>query len=265
MNPRRAIGIVLISCFVAAAIWYPAPAASKGTDTSDIWWIHTESGWGIQLVQNNYTIFATLFVYGPDGQPTWYTATLTYQGSYNWNGPLYKTTGPWFGAPLFDPSNVTVTAVGVMSFNMPTIDFGTLIYTVNGVQVLKKIERQLLVYEDFNGTFSGVMNQIGTGLACSPAENVNGASTTFTITQSGTAMTIVTKALGDTCTFPGTYSQAGHFGRLTGTYLCVSGANGMFDFVEMVRNSYDLRMRTKLTPAADCTITGHMVGLQPEQ
>lgn len=77
-----------------------APAAlAKTTDYSDLWWISTESGWGIQLVQQNNTIFATMFVYGPDGQPAWYSATLFYRGTntFTWSGTLYKTTGPWFG------------------------------------------------------------------------------------------------------------------------------------------------------------------------
>ena len=77
-------------------------------------------------------------------------------------------------------------------------------------------------------------------------------------------MTVVVTGNSDTCTFPGTYSQTGHFGRLIGTYLCTSGANGTFDFFEMVRNAFDFRMRTKLVPRPNCTINGHFVGVQPE-
>ena len=54
-------------------------------------------------------------------------------------------------------------------------------------------------------------------------------------------MTIVTVANGDTCTFPGTYSQRGHFGRSLGNYVCTSGASGTFDFYEMIHNFSDFR------------------------
>ena len=97
MKSCPAFGTVVTPCVFAFALSYGSPATSKTTDQSDIWWVHTESGWGIQFVQNDNTIFATLFVYGPDGQPTWYSATLGYQGSLTWSGTLYKTTGPWFG------------------------------------------------------------------------------------------------------------------------------------------------------------------------
>jgi hypothetical protein len=84
---------------VSAALVFGSSAAAKTTDESDIWSVVGEDGWAIQLIQNDNTIFATLYVYGPDGLPTWFTATLLYQGSFNWSGTLYGTTGPWFGAP----------------------------------------------------------------------------------------------------------------------------------------------------------------------
>lgn len=264
MKAFRGIGIVATVCALALTLSYgsPATAGSKTTDTSDLFWVHTESGWGIQLVQNNNTIFATLFVYGPDNQPTWYSATLTYQSSLNWSGTLYRTTGPWFGAAAFDPVAVTAIPVGTMSFNAPKIASGTLIYSVNGVQVLKTIERQLLVYEDFSGSYAGVLGQKGTGLGCKPADSFDAANVTVQIAQSTTAMTIVTNANGNQCTFPGTYSQTGHFGGVIGSYTCTNGTGGTFDIFEMVRTHADFRARMSVTPAIDCTIKGRMVGLE---
>lgn len=264
MKTCKAVGLFLAVCtFVAfSSLYAPPGAATKTTDQSDLWWVHTESGWGIQLVQNNNTIFATLFVYEPDGQPTWYSATLTFQGSFNWSGTLYKTMGPWFGAQPFDSSTVTYLPVGTMSVNNPSVASGTLIYTVNGVQVVKAIERQLLVYEDFNGSFSGVMSQQGSGLPpCSPADNTDAASAAVNVTQDGISMTVVITARGDTCTYPGTYNQFGHFGTVVGSYICTSGATGTFNFFEMVRNFSDFRARTSITTAAGCTLKGYLLGL----
>src|SRR5438874_11791280 len=105
---RGTLMVLLVASLGAA----PNRASAKTTDQSDLWWIPTESGWGIQFVQEETTIFATMFVYGPDGNPTWYVATMDYVGFLTWTGKLYATTGPWFGTIPFNPNTVTVTAVG---------------------------------------------------------------------------------------------------------------------------------------------------------
>ncbi|HET9830929.1 MAG TPA: hypothetical protein VFP91_04450 [Vicinamibacterales bacterium] len=262
MNPRKWIAIVLTACLIAATSAYGPSATSKTTDFSDIWGVPGEPGWALEIVQNNYTLFATLYVYGPDGQPNWYSAALNYQGSFDWSGTLYRSTGPYFGTVPFNANDVALSEVGTMSLVFPLISSGTLIYSVNGTQVSKGIVRYLLAFEDFNGNYSGVMSQQGTALLCSPADNVTAAPAAVQITQNGTAMTVVSAAQGDTCNFPGVYSQSGHFGRVVGTYVCASGATGTFSFFEMVRNYSDFRARTSITTASGCTLTGNLVGLQ---
>jgi hypothetical protein len=264
MSTRRSVGTVLAACVfaVTTSLAPSAAAITKTTDNTDLWWIHTESGWGIQLVQNHNTIFATLFVYGPDNQPTWYTATLPYQGSGVWSGGLYKTTGPWFGAGVFDPSTVTASAVGTMSVTPGSIATATLAYTVNGVSVTKAIERQLLALENFSGSYAAVYGQqAGTGTGCNAADAFDALPASVQITQSSSAMTLVIVANGDTCSFAGSYSQTGHFGRAFGSYTCTSGASGTFDFFEMVRTHADFRARTSITKSG-CTIKGRMIGLE---
>jgi len=264
MNLSTALRGASMVLLLATACILASAAHSKTTDESDLWWDPTESGWGIQIVQQNNTIFATMFVYGPDGQPTWYSATLLYQGTntFTWSGALYKTTGPWFGTAPFDPAAVTRTPVGTMTFASVTdLRMGTLTYTVAGVQIVKQIQRQLLVYENFNGTYSGVMSQSGTGATCNVSANTNATPATVQINQNTTAMTIVTQSAGNTCTFPGAYSQAGHFGELVGNYVCTNGDSGNFLIFEMAVSSYDIRARTRLIGQTGCTIKGYIVGL----
>jgi len=81
MKLRQAFGIVVTVCTLTIAFTYGAPATSKMTDQADAWSVHTKSSWAIEFVQNDNAIFAALFNYGPDGEPTWYTATLNDQGS----------------------------------------------------------------------------------------------------------------------------------------------------------------------------------------
>ena len=121
-GPIRAIRRILLGFAVVSllGIAQAALATSFSTDQSDLWYVPTESGWGMQLVQRDSIIFATLFVYDMNNKPTWYVATLTYQGNLVWNGDLLATTGPWFGAIPFDASTVVVRKVGTMSWTAQT-------------------------------------------------------------------------------------------------------------------------------------------------
>jgi hypothetical protein len=69
------------------------PACAK-VDWTDLWRDPSESGWGVNLVQSDAFMFATFFIYGPSGQPTWYTAEMTWdQPQLALVGPLYTFTG----------------------------------------------------------------------------------------------------------------------------------------------------------------------------
>jgi hypothetical protein len=46
-------------------------------NASDIWWVPEESGWGLNLIHQGNTLFGTLFVYGSDGTPRWYSASVS--------------------------------------------------------------------------------------------------------------------------------------------------------------------------------------------
>ena len=263
MNIRRTVCTFLSVSFLAYFCVAQRAAAVSTTDLSDLWWIPSESGWGIQFVEQGETIFATMFVYGPDGRPTWYTATLTIEVFPTFTGTLYATTGPWFGAIPFDPTQVTLTPVGTMTFNGSDVRFGALVYTVNGLQVSKQIQRQTFATENFAGTYIGTIRQQGllNGVPCNPPVSNPGIPASFNITQNGAAMTVVAQTSADTCTFPGTFSQSGHFGDLFGNYTCASGDKGTFHFIEMAASFYDFRARTLVVSASGCTINGFANGL----
>src|SRR5262249_1686633 len=115
----------------------PASATSTGIDYTDQWWGgQSESGWGVNFIQQGTTIFATLFVYGQDQTPRWYGATMDSGGTTAFSGPMYSTPGPYFGG-VFNAGNVAVTPVGTMSVGFSSGYSGTLSYGVNGVTVNK--------------------------------------------------------------------------------------------------------------------------------
>src|SRR5215469_245712 len=154
MKPLRHTALARLIAF--SLLSSPVGATSFSTDQSDLWYIVAESGWGMQLVQRGNTIFATLFVYGQNGAPTWYVATMVPTGTASqWSGDLYATTGPWFGTVPFNPADVVATKVGTMTWTQQTAATGTLNYVVNGTAVTKNVVRQTLVFDDFSGTYLG--------------------------------------------------------------------------------------------------------------
>jgi len=70
-----------------AASAFALPALAAPYDYTDNWYAGpTEAGWGVNFTQTDNFIFATLFIYGPEqprGQPTWYTAQLTWVQGYS--------------------------------------------------------------------------------------------------------------------------------------------------------------------------------------
>jgi hypothetical protein len=204
-----------------------------------------------------------MFVYGPDGKPTWYVATLNRIGFAAWSGTLYATNGPWFGAVPFDPASVTGGPVGTMTLTPTSVATGVLTYSVNGVQVVKNIQRQTLVDEDYSGAYVGTLSQQGNGLpSCNPTDNIGATPINVQITQNSPAMYLISQTAANTCSFSGSYSRYGKFTSAHGSYSCTSGDTGTYLIFEMAVSWYDFRARTLLTSNSGCTLKGYMNGLR---
>jgi hypothetical protein len=254
--------ILFVSMFTGRA-----GAASYSSDMSDLWWASpagSESGWGIQLVQRSATIFATMFVYGPDGAPTWYVATMIPTASqFTWSGDLYATTGPWFATVPFDPTRVAVRKVGTMAFASNTVFDATLSYTVDGAAVTKNITRETLVNENYNGHYGGLVHE--TVVTCADAAR-NGTFETapiLNIVQNDTSFTLERlPSNGSSCTYTGTLSQSGQMGDVQGNYRCSDGSAGIFRIVELQVTEIGMngRFAFAATPPAGCQGLGWFGG-----
>ena len=232
--------------------------SSATTDVSDLWWNSNESGWGVQLVQNNDFVFATLFVYGSTGTPTWFSAQLNNVGEFTWSGPLYATAGPSFGAASFDPRAVAVRQVGSATFELTTVADGVLTYSVNGVNVRKSITRQTLVNEDVSGTYDVVRTQSS---VCRPPLGSGGGPSlrSLTLTQSGNSVVGQQISSVATCNFVGAYTQYGKLGDISGNFTCSSGEVGTFQFFEIQVTETGLIARLQ-EQSNFCTYTGQFAG-----
>ncbi len=245
-----------VCALVAAASLLSSPsyATSFTTDQSDLWFNLDQSGEGVQLVQRGSVIFATLFVYGPGGMPTWYTATMDYTDNYTWTGALYATTGTYFGNP-WNPGAYTIAPVGTMTWSAQTVTTGTLTWNVNGVPgTLVALVRQSLVLDNYSGTYAGYAHRELTGCNNPALNGISEDPISLKITQNGSAITTVNTTLttGNSCVFSGTVSELGQMGEFDGSFACADGSTGTGSSIEVQVTMWGLsahRLDSYSTPA----------------
>jgi hypothetical protein len=225
------------AAFIAAfTLSLPAAASTFSIDYTDLWGggqpNPTENGWGLNLIQQGDIIFATMFVYGSDNTPRWYSASSLSPsgGSTTWTGVLAQTTGPYFGA-TWNNAQVVPTIVGNMTVTFSSANSGTLSYSVNGVNVTKSISRFSLRAPNLAGRYLG-----GATALCN--NNTSNAILIFdnlTVSQSGTTVSMAVdffnaQSVRSLCTYNGNINTTGRTGSITGTFSCSGGANNTGNF-----------------------------------
>ena len=127
------------------AVFPPPPRPIS--DHSGLWGDAAESGWGLSLHQSaTDAMFGALFVYGAGREPEWFTLQGgRWESANRWTATVYRTTGPFYAEPVFDPRLVLLQAVGGAS-----LEFGHVpgeegrarfTYDVDGVTVTKAVTR----------------------------------------------------------------------------------------------------------------------------
>jgi hypothetical protein len=208
-----------------------------------LWWNAGESGWGINFAHQGDVIFATWFTYDADGAPMWLSATATKTGPRTYEGTLYRTTGPRFGAVPFDPGAVRTSGAGRATLTFADGNSALFAYTVDGVSQSKAITREL---------FAPAVGTLCTAGVAIPFQGtiVLGAPTTrairakvFSPLQEGT----VWIEYGST---PGTY------GRQTPAFALTAGVPLAIDLTDLAANArhyYRLRYRAPDATASSTT------------
>lgn len=237
----KAITRIVVAVFTFVLLGAGAARAASTTNFSDQWWIPAESGWGASVLQQADVLFIDLFVYGNDGKATWFTAAATFQasspaGHVVFTGDLYLTNGPYFGNP-WNPGALGYRQVGTLTFDANTVNDARLTYTVDGTPVVKDVTRQFWRFESLTGSYYG--GWTGDQTACTlPGDNGHfEAAITFQIAQNAAnsiTMQVQETVSGDSYTFTGPYSQAGHMGHIAST-LSAGGISGPVTFFEIER------------------------------
>jgi hypothetical protein len=233
----------LLAIAATLAVCLPAQATTYSTDYTDLWYNPAEAGWGINVIQQYNTIFATLFVYAGDSSPTWFVASDVEPapaGSLNsFSGTLYRTTGPAYSAGAFNPGSVVASSVGTITFSFTSENTATLQYSVNGATYTKSIQRQTWRSDAIAGNYFGGLTAAGT--SCSGVSNgdvliVGTMSAQQTSTQATFAVQFQNTSGSQQCSFTGAYSQAGSHGSVAGSWSCTTGNSGSFTLSSIQAN-----------------------------
>ncbi|MGA8032691.1 MAG: hypothetical protein WCB48_09875 [Casimicrobiaceae bacterium] len=248
----------------ATAVGPVQAKAAFGTDVSDLWWNPSESGWGMQLVQEGDFVFATVYAYGANGSPTWMTGELVANGGSGFSGPLYVTSGPWFGGP-FDPTAVGVRQAGTMTVTLQTAGTAVVAYSVDGVQVTKEVQRETLVLDNYTGAYFSSAEYQSSGCSDPARDGVMVAAVSMNVTQATTNMSMVWAFdNGNVCTYSGAYGQAGHLGTFVGNFSCNSGDAGQMVLYEMTYRPGAISGRfTGSGSNTGCQYAGYFSGIDP--
>lgn len=256
----------IIRCLILAATMAIVPlthASSFSVDQSALWGDDAESGWGIQFVQQDDTIFATMFHYGSDNKPTWFIATLS-PGAGVFSGVVYKTTGPYFGG-AWDPTKLSLGDVGSMTWKPTYIGQGILNYTINGAPVVRTITRTTFKRNKIDGLFGGGLKTATLSGDCSAFPiGVTLASLEITTNAPVTLGSFTLNTGSQTCSIiDKTVSQYGQFSNASGAYTCTGGDHGTMDFIEIEANVGSLTGRVAMQSAVStCRLQGFFAGIR---
>jgi len=248
---------------ICVAFAMSAHASTYSSEISDLWYAPGEGGWGVNIVLQNSTAFATFYVYDTSRNPQWFTAVLDAPGTLTWSGTLFADRGPWFGG-FYDSATVTERQAGIATFTLNDLSHATLTYTIDGVTVSKSLERLTFKNEDLTGTFAGGYSIRASSCTPSSINGIQEVDGLLSISQTGTSVHMVATSSGLGCTFNGTYSQIGKLGSVDGTYTCTDSTVGQFSLAEVTRTISGFTARA-FGSNQFCQWTGYMGGIRKAQ
>lgn len=256
---RSCARALFATVLLSAALVRPAAAV----DWTDIWWAVPEVGWGVNFVQSDQFIFATFYLHDVNLQPDWYTGQMTVDAKGVWSGPLYRTTGSYFGAPWSETQTKTL-QVGTATFTPSSSYGGTLTWNVGTVNVTKQITRLTLTTIPLGGLYRGGAATFYT--SCNNSAD-NGAGQLFVDIQAaqttGGALSLeffvngATSGLGS-CKFAGNSIQDGQLFRIPdASYVCGTALSTTANVTEVKATAQGIEGQWIANVGKGCIETGY--------
>ena len=205
-----------------------ASGFSQATNNyQDWWWNPAQSGMGLNVGQQNDTIFVAWFNYGEDTKASFLTMGGVLSGN-TLTGPLYRNTGPVPG-PNYNPALVKQTAVGTATITFNSNNDATLTYSYDNKGGSMALQRFSFANPNLNQTWIAIDSYITTG--CDNASDNGVFSTTHLIKGSnlnGDMFNLSLSGLGgtDQCVLSLTGKPSGSRLTAQGQVTCPSGGRG---------------------------------------
>jgi len=245
---------------------------ARATSYQDLWWNPNESGWGVQIVQQDDTLFLTWFIYDSAGKPTWVVSDGVTrllvpppQGTTIYRGKIARATGTYFGVPWVGFAPVEAGTNTSVTLTFTDARTGNIAYTVDGITVTKPITRQSLASINLSGTYFGGLSRSASGCV-TPALNGSSVNTaTYSIAHTpATGNLSVTEVGGTACRFTGTTQQYGSILEVTGNFTCAGeGTAGTFTGREGTGGENTFAFKMSMRPLNDtCTVTATLGGFK---
>lgn len=270
---RLLLALVLM---LSGAVLAQTPSASR--DYTNLWFNANESGWGMNVIHQERILFVTIFAYGTDRKPTWFvgpavTFSSTSNGAEIFTGDLFATTGTPFSTATFDPTSVTVTRVGSITFTGRADGTASVTYNVDSGTagtgtVTKSVTQQTwsgnsVPARSYNGAWEGSQT------SCTAATD-NGAvheRLNMALNIAGTALTLDVTifnnagAVDGSCRFQGNYTQVGRLGTSTGTAQCPPGTNtGTYTLTDIAPSAAGFNAHMNVVSTSKCIFNANIGG-----
>lgn len=258
--------IKFIKIYLVVLLCLTGTLSKAGNNYQDWWWNPAQGGMGLNVGQQDSTVFVAWFIYGDDGKASF----LTLGGTLNGNtltGPLFRGTGPAPG-PNYDPSKVQQTAVGTATLTFNSNTDASLNYSYDNKSGSLSLQRFSFANPNFNQTWSVINTYTNSGCD-DPA--MNGSETKGQTIQgkqgSGNQFTFKITNLDDpySCTAVMNSQVSGSRVSATGSASCDDGSTGTINMEDLsVQSNYlTFAFSAKGGPgnAKGCVQSGHMAGV----
>ncbi len=259
---------MLAACvlFISSAV---TSTATLANNYQDLWWVPSESGWGINISQQGDVMFATWFIYGANGQPTWvFLSNAKRSGALGntFDDEIFQATGTPFAVVPFLSQNTNITKVGRAKFIFSDARNGSLTYDVNGATVVKQITRQTIGVFNLTGSYFGGLKREGSGCVNAALNGSRTDNATYMVVHTVAigALTI-TEVGGTSCNFTGNVQVFASIVEGSGRFTCATeNIVGAWTMREGRPSPNAFSAQLTMRPDGDtCTLNATIGGLKP--
>lgn len=253
-----------ILAFALAMTCYMSTAFATVTNYQDWWWNPAASGMGINIGQQEDTMFVTWYNYDDSGRASYLLMVGQVQNNVL-QGSLYRTSGNPPG-PNFNPANSQSVAIGTGVISFTGNSTANFTYSYEGKNGVIPIQRFTIAPVDISGPW--LYAAVATESGCTyPANNgtfyQTGSISTSKLSATSYVMTLANSTSGS-CAFTVNTSQSGSLLTGPATFTCSNGTRGTGTVLKMrkIDNFFNMEYTAKYTLGETCTEHGFASGVQ---